>query len=783
MSKEMLISTVLGKECRIAIVENARMEELYIERASSASHVGNIYKGRVTNVEPSIQAAFVDFGGVKNGFLHISDVHPQFFTKSKRQSEPVGKKRPHRDRPPIQECLRRGQEVIVQITKEGIGTKGPTMTTYLSIPGRLLVMMPGMSRLGVSRKIEDEEARSKARQLFADLKLPQEMGFIIRTAGMDRTKRELQRDLQYLLRLWKSVSRQIKTVKAPSEIYQESDLVIRTLRDIYNTDITRIICDNKAEALKVKEFLDVAVPRGKHSIELYTGPQGLFHDFQLESEIERIFSRRVELKSGGSLVIDQAEALVAIDVNSGRYRAHSDAEMTALKINLEAAGEISRQLRLRDLGGVIIIDFIDMRLEKNRHAVEKTLREAIKNDRAKTKLLRISAFGIVEMTRQRVRASLKDSIFTRCSYCGGSGLVKSDESQSLAVMRTLQRAACHPEVANIELVVTPMVAHHLLNFQRMQIAQIEEESRKSLIIRADPTLAGDELRIQCTSSRGSPVAWDQSPLAGAGKGKPTTVSIDQFAPQPTPGEAEEEGPEEPTIFDVVEGEPEEGPAPEAQEPSTPPPAPQAHPQPPPAAAPESPAAAKATPLPAKHPHPAPSGRPPQPGQAEGEKKRRRRGRRGGRKHRKRSEGPAQTQQGHGGPQVRQPAPAETAPQQEVYPRPSEPERALEKPVATTGEPIKPPMDAPAPRTAPQTPPAAPTTPPGQAPRAAPSAFPVTIIRRKAPPPPHGKPGRRPHKGRGKKKGAPAEGPEEVIQAYEDSAEEGPTGAPLFKPGD
>ncbi len=394
------------------------------------------------------------------------------------------------------------------MTKEGIGTKGPTLTTYLSLPGRYLVMMPGMSRLGVSRKIEDQDVRDKARGLLAGLSLPPDMGFIVRTAGLDRGKRDLQRDLNYLLRLWKSVKNRIKTSKAPAEIYQESDLIIRTVRDVYNTSIERIICDKPTDALKIKEFLDVAMPRGKHVIQLYVGKDGLFHDYGLEEEIEKIYSRRVELPSGGSLVIDQAEALVAIDVNSGRFREHSDAETTATKINLQAAEEIARQLRLRDLGGVIIIDFIDMREERNRRAVEKAMREAMKPDRAKVKIQRISAFGIVEMTRQRMRPSLKDSIYALCPACNGTGHLKSEESLSLEIMRTLQRL-CHLEaVAHIRLAVAPIIAHHLCNYRRRQLGCLEDSCGKTVVVEADGQLRGDEVKITCTDKRGSEVAWE-----------------------------------------------------------------------------------------------------------------------------------------------------------------------------------------------------------------------------------------------------------------------------------
>ncbi len=509
--KEMLVNTVEGVECRIAIVSGGALEELYVERVSSASRVGNIYKGRVTNVEAAIQAAFVDFGTTKNGFLHISDLHPQHFPKGKSSSESVGRKRRHRDRPPIQDCLRRGSEVIVQMTKEGIGTKGPTLTTYLSIPGRFLVMVPGMSKLGVSRKIEDPEARDKARELLAGMTLPPDMGFIVRTAGLNRGKRDLQRDLNYLLRLWKSVKKRINSAKAPAEIYQESDLVTRTVRDVYNTDVERIICDRQSVAMKIKEFLDMAMPRSKNRIEVYTGKEGLFHDYGLEDEIEKIYRRRVELRSGGSLVIDQTEALVAIDVNSGRFRQHTDAETTAVKINMEAAREISRQLRLRDMGGVIIIDFIDMRHDRNRRSVDKTLREAVKVDRAKTKINRISTFGIVEMTRQRVRPSLKDSIYRLCPSCEGSGVVKSEETLSLEIMRSLQRLCSNQAVAHMTLTVSLQVAQHLANYRRQQLVRLESDSGKTIVVEADNRMRLDEVRIACTNNRGSEVAWDQPP--------------------------------------------------------------------------------------------------------------------------------------------------------------------------------------------------------------------------------------------------------------------------------
>ena len=348
MKKEMFINAQQD-ECRIAIVTGGALTELYTERASSMLQVGNIYKGRITNVEPSIQAAFVDFGRAKNGFLHISDVSPKFFPggQKNRQAEAVGHKRARRDRPPIQSCLNRGQEIVVQVTKEGIGTKGATLTSYLSIPGRYLVLMPGMHRLGISRKIEDDNVRSKLRKVLEELKPPPDLGFIVRTAGIDQPKSNLQRDLNYLMRLGKVVSQRSKEARAPAELYQESDLVIRTIRDVYNTDIARVVCDDEAVACKIHEFLQLIMPRTPHRVEVYEGEIGLFHAFGLEQEMENINSRRVPLKSGGSLVIDQTEALVAIDVNSGRFRGSSDAETMAVRINTEAAHEAARHPNVR----------------------------------------------------------------------------------------------------------------------------------------------------------------------------------------------------------------------------------------------------------------------------------------------------------------------------------------------------------------------------------------------------------------------------------------------------
>jgi ribonuclease E len=501
MAKEMLINTAEGEECRIALLEDGRLEELYMERANFTSHVGNIYKGKVTNVEASIQAAFIDFGLGRNGFLHITDLMPSYFGRGGGDmTESVGRKLSRRDRPPIQRCLRRGDDIIVQIIKEGIGTKGPTLSTYLSIPGRILVMMPGMAKFGVSRRIEDDDERRRLRQILDSLKPIDDVGFIIRTAGIGKSKLEIQRDLAYLTRVWQNIDR-LGREPAPVELYTEGDLVTRTVRDVYTPDVERIVVDNKDVAMRVKAFFKIAMPRSKTRLQLYEGPVPLFHRAGIERDIEQMYGRHVPLPSGGSLVIDSTEAVVAIDVNSGKFREHADAETTAFKTDMEAADEIPRQLRLRDLGGVIICDFIDLRFERHRRELEKRLHDNLKNDRAKSRVLRMSQFGIIEMTRQRMRPSLKRSIYTDCPSCKGAGLVKTPESMSLDVARRLAIAAHDERVVRIELSVNPDVANYLLNRKRVQLAKLEEQTGKPINVRADASLGLDGIRLELFDAR------------------------------------------------------------------------------------------------------------------------------------------------------------------------------------------------------------------------------------------------------------------------------------------
>ncbi|MEN6458718.1 MAG: Rne/Rng family ribonuclease [Thermoguttaceae bacterium] len=536
MKQEMLINVAQPEECRIAIVEDGVLEELYVERAGQDNYVGNIYKGVVVNLEPSIQAAFVDFGVGRNGFLHVSDLEPQYFrqggldpAKAMASSAPRrpprrtddaagddefeevadeegGRPRNHRFcarpriKPPIQDILRRGDEVLVQVIKEGIGTKGPTLSTYISIPGRYLVLMPALGRIGVSRKIEDETTRRRLRDIMIEMNPPKGVGFIVRTAGADRTRRELSRDMAYLLRLWKVIARRIKRTPAPCGIYEESDMIIRTIRDIFTPEVDAIYIDEPAAYDRAKEFLQLVMPRYVHHLQHYEGKEPLFCKYNLDEEIAKIHRRRVPLRSGGSLVIDQTEALVAIDVNSGSFRTDDSAEETAYQMNILAAKEIARQLRLRDLGGVIVNDFIDMRKDKHRRGVERSLRDAMKRDRARTKILRTSPFGLIEMTRQRIRTNPKRSAYMECPACSGVGVVKTAESMAIDVVRLLILASQRENISRVTITVAEPVADYLNNRKRHELARLEEDGKMSLQIIGVEDVAPEHLVIQCRDS-------------------------------------------------------------------------------------------------------------------------------------------------------------------------------------------------------------------------------------------------------------------------------------------
>jgi ribonuclease E len=510
--KQMLISYQPGDECRVAILENGTLEEYHAERPSSANRVGNLYIGKVTNVESNIQAAFIDFGGAENAFLHTSDLHPRFFPgEDEETSEKIGKKTPRRERPPIQRCLKKGQKIVVQIMKDGVGTKGPACTSYLSIPGRYLVMMPYMDNVGVSRKVDDEETRRKMRAILDQLELPEGFGFILRTAGFDKTKTELKRDLQYLQRLWKDIERRQKKATKAALLYAESDLLVRALRDLLAKDVDEIIIDNEQGLARAANFLKVVAPRTASSLLHYNARTPMFHAYGLEDQVKLMMSREVPLPSGGRLVIDETEALVAIDVNSGKSRKASDAETNAYQTNLEAVDEICRQIKLRELGGVVINDLIDMNQAKHRKEIEQRFRDRLKNDRAKSTVLPISEFGILEMTRQRMRPSAMSQHYQELPAAFGRGHVRKAESVAAEALREVTLVLSYEQVQKAELIVPGRVAGELLSHRRRSILRLELTTGKHLDVRVADSLGSDRFTIYGYDEAGNDVDLTKLP--------------------------------------------------------------------------------------------------------------------------------------------------------------------------------------------------------------------------------------------------------------------------------
>ncbi|MFZ4576571.1 MAG: Rne/Rng family ribonuclease, partial [Phycisphaerales bacterium] len=491
----------------MAIVEDGKLEELYVERFATANRVGNIYVGRVVNVEPAIQAAFIDFGIGLNGFLHVSDLHPRYFPgEGDDTTERVGHKTPRRERPPIQHALRRGDEVIVQVLKDGVGSKGPTVTSYLSIPGRFLVMMPQMDNIGVSRKVEDDEQRRQMREILDQLDLPEGFGFILRTAGFQKTKTELKRDLSYLQRLWKDMERRLKHGgNKPRLLYSESDLLVRSLRDLLTGEIGQVIIDHETALKRASRFMKIVAPRGAAQLMHYPGRTPLFHAFGVEEQIALIHAREVPLPSGGRLVIDQTEALVAIDVNSGKSRDSRDSETNAYQTNVEAVDEICRQLRLRDMGGIVINDLIDMRRSEHRKDIESRFKERLKRDRARSTVLQISEFGILEMTRQRMRPSHESVHFADCQTCRGRGMVQKSDSVASEAVRELCMLLDVEKIQRVEMVVSPRVAGEMLSGKRQLLTRIERSYGKKVDVRVSEAVPVDRVGFYAYDDAGNDV--------------------------------------------------------------------------------------------------------------------------------------------------------------------------------------------------------------------------------------------------------------------------------------
>jgi len=609
MAKRMLVDATHPEETRVAVVNGNRLEELDFEIASRKQLKGNIYLAKVTRVEPSLQAAFVEYGGNRHGFLAFSEIHPDYYripmadreallAEERRleeqaearaeaaadgavMAEPIrpeqvveewspmpspiapeasdeedgddsgedaeagdeqaaptegaaqdaaapdtlggdedeeAETQRRRSRPlrsyKIQEVVKRRQVMLVQVTKEERGNKGAALTTYLSLPGRYCVLMPNTGRGGgISRKITNPADRKRLKEILSDLDIPDGMAVILRTAGLERSKPEIKRDLEYLLRLWDDIREQTLKSSAPCLIYEEANLIKRSIRDLYANDIDEIWVEGDAGFRTAREFMDMLMPGHSQRVQLYRDSQiPLFHRYQVETQIDAIHSPVVQLRSGGYIVINPTEALVSIDVNSGKSTRERNIEETAYKTNLEAADEVARQLRLRDLAGLIVIDFIDMEEPRNNAAVERRMKEAMKNDRARIQLGRISAFGLLELSRQRLRPSLLETNFERCPHCSGTGVVRSVESASLHVLRAIEEEGIRKRSAEITIFVPTSIALYILNQKRGELAKIEERHAFSVMVQADDGLIAPDHRLERNKAR---LPDEDAPLVSA----------------------------------------------------------------------------------------------------------------------------------------------------------------------------------------------------------------------------------------------------------------------------
>lgn len=482
--KRMLINATQPEELRVALVDGQRLYDLDIESGAREQKKANIYRGKITRVEPSLEAAFVDFGAERHGFLPLKEIAREYFTK-----EPNG-------RPNIKEVIKEGQEVIVQVDKEERGNKGAALTTFISLAGRFLVLMPNNPRAGgISRRIEGEE-RTQLKDAMAQLTLPDRMGVIVRTAGIGRSAEELQWDLDYLVQVWEAITEEAGKRSAPFLIYRESNVIIRAMRDYLRQDIGEVLIDSPEVHQEALGFIRQVMPSYQQKIKLYADDVPLFSRFQIESQIETAYQREVKLPSGGSVVIDHTEALVSIDINSARATRGSDIEETALQTNLEAADEIARQLRLRDIGGLVVIDFIDMSPARNQREVENRVRDALKLDRARVQIGRISRFGLMEMSRQRLRPSLGETSGVVCPRCDGQGTIRDVRSMSLSIMRLIEEEAMKERSAQIRAILPIPVATYLLNEKRSTLADIERRQGVRVVLLPSPDMDTPHYDVQ-----------------------------------------------------------------------------------------------------------------------------------------------------------------------------------------------------------------------------------------------------------------------------------------------
>ena len=493
--KEIFISAET-QETRVAITEDKRLEEFFVERAGDQRIVGSIFKGRVSSVVPGIGAAFVDVGLGKNGFLYVSDiVEGPSDEDAILEGEPA-RPEPNRRRSRIEELVKPNQEVLVQVIKEPFGTKGARLTTHLSLAGRYSVLMCNDSRLGISKRIDDPKERARLREILKGLPKLQEAGLIIRTAGEGKAEKDFVRDVRYLSGLWQRIKRMEQRTKAPSCIYQEYDLAPRVLRDSLIEDVHRIVVESRTELKRLSRFLRMLMPGAHVRLDFYQGDEPLFEKEGLEEQIASLFDKRVSLPSGGSVIIEPTEGMVAIDVNSGRFTGRRDLEETAFQVDKEAAIEITRQLRLRDIGGIVVIDFIDLDDPEHRRQLIRTLEEALSRDRAKTNLVSFSEICVAELTRQRMRRSVETVSYQSCPYCGGRGTVKSVVTMAIQAIRQAKRALKGAKSKNLELFVHPQVAMRLLQEDRPSLSALEAAGNNRILVMSDPSLHLEHVKVQ-----------------------------------------------------------------------------------------------------------------------------------------------------------------------------------------------------------------------------------------------------------------------------------------------
>ncbi len=486
---KLLVNAEEPEECRLALLADGNLESIHVSTVSSKQTKNNIYKAKIVAIESHLQAAFVDYGTEKNGFLPFNEIHPEYYKQEISQENKKLIQQHQWKKLKIHDVLERGQEILVQVVKEEIGNKGANMTTYLSIPGRCVVLMPGSDSSGISRKISGEERRSQLREIMGSLSIPEGVGWIVRTASIDITKTALTKDVRYLAKLWSEIKNKGQSLEGVGMVYQDHDCVLRFLREHFDPEIKEILVDDLAALEKVKDFLELlpAKQRGAKA-RLHKGSRPIFNQFNVEDQIESIYQPHVPLPSGGSIVIDPTEALVAIDVNSGSTGKGKNFEESIFKANMEAATELARQLRLRDLGGLIVVDFIDMRINKNIREVERQVKSAMKRDRAKVDISRISKFGLMQISRQKLGAPIETSNYRVCEHCKGRGVVRSVETLALFYLRRIQTGVSRKNVDQAECRFPLDVAQYLLNNKRLEISEMESRNKISILIVADPGL-------------------------------------------------------------------------------------------------------------------------------------------------------------------------------------------------------------------------------------------------------------------------------------------------------